>query len=716
MAQVVPFIYKKIVSYIGANLISSAIAAHVIGGVIVAGLAVATARAFGAMMMPDIPGIGPNPGTRIQLSPDTGNKLQIVYGDVLTSGPICDANISNENKMMHYFTVLSEKTDSGTFTIGSQGIRFGDKKLNFGTGASAHIVQSVYDANGTSNTNWSGKIRVRVYAGGTAAGNQIFPVPGGGVTAVAATTMMPHWDTTTNYKGTDLVFAMTEIDYDQEEGLVNMEPMTFNLVNSLTSPGNVVIDYMTNSRYGAGIANTLIDFDSFTGAGNSSVGGYGDETVSYTPYAGGSATQPRFQINGTLGTIDDVQTNLDKLMSSCGSFLLFDGKQGKYKGLPNQIYQDQTNCFVANDDNIIGKISVQNTDLYQQYNAVEVEYFDKERRDQRNSVLVETPSSDRNTGEPDNKLSYSLDMVNNKVSVEILANIDLKQTRLDKVVTFTGDHSFLQVDVGDVIKLTNETYGFTDKLFKVMQIKESEAEDTTLTCQVVCLEYADSVYTTSTTTLDAPFANVTIPTLPVIGPIYIPGVFNGTYNNITLDQDTFGNVFVNEHMKTFGAGTQLAENPNNVPLANALDSFNNPPANILLAEETFEIDGINLGDYELTAVVQPAGTATGSSYDYGFRANADVVWANATATHTETISTSMQFNGIPDGNPPTSVSLAKKMNLTLAEAVSNGAASDMTPANATIRLEGYNNLDNSPATRQMSNMGFQFLRVTKGEK
>jgi len=306
--------------------------------------------------------------------------------------------------------------------------------------------------------------------------------------------------------------------------------------------------------------------------------------------------------------------------------------------------------------------------------------------------------------------------VNNKVSVEILANIDLKQTRLDKVVTFTGDHSFLQVDVGDVIKLTNETYGFTDKLFKVMQIKESEAEDTTLTCQVVCLEYADSVYTTSTTTLDAPFANVTIPTLPVIGPIYIPGVFNGTYNNITLDQDTFGNVFVNEHMKTFGAGTQLAENPNNVPLANALDSFNNPPANILLAEETFEIDGINLGDYELTAVVQPAGTATGSSYDYGFRANADVVWANATATHTETISTSMQFNGIPDGNPPTSVSLAKKMNLTLAEAVSNGAASDMTPANATIRLEGYNNLDNSPATRQMSNMGFQFLRVTKGEK
>ncbi len=39
----------------------------------------------------------------------------------------------------------------------------------------------------------------------------------------------------------------------------------------------------------------------------------------------------------------------------------------------------------------------------------------------------------------------------------------------------------------------------------------------------------------------------------------------------------------------------------------------------------------------------------------------------------------------------------------------------MTPANATIKLEGYNDLATSPATRQIANMGYQFLRVTKGE-
>ena len=129
------------------------IAASVIAGVVTAGLAVVTARAFGSMLKPDIPGIGQNSGTRIQLAPDTGNRIQVCYGNVFTSGPVCDANISNENQTMHYFIVLSEKTDSGTYAIGNQGIYFGDKKLTFGSGASSHIVTASYDANGTAGNS-----------------------------------------------------------------------------------------------------------------------------------------------------------------------------------------------------------------------------------------------------------------------------------------------------------------------------------------------------------------------------------------------------------------------------------------------------------------------------------------------------------------------------------------------------------------------------------
>lgn len=709
-SAVVKFVFAGIKSWLvsaGVGATTSAI----IAGVITGGLAIGTARAFGSYLKPDIPGIGPNQGTRIQLAPDTGNKIQVCYGNVLTSGPVCDAAISNQNQTMHYFIVLSEETDSGTYTIGSQGIRFGDKKLIFGTGATAHQITGVYDANGTTVNNWSGKIRVRVYAGGTLSTDQIFPVPGGGVTAVAATTMMPHWTSTTNYKATSLVFAMVEVDYDQEEGLTNMDAMTFDLRNSLRSPGAVMLDYMTNDRYGAGIANTLIDTNSFTGAGNTSVGGYSDETISYTLYPSTGSTRPRYEIHGALSTFDDVQTNMDKIMMACGSFLTFDGKQGKYKGIPNRIYPDQANCFIANDDNIISSISIQNTDLYQMYNQVEVEYFDEERRDQRNTVFVEIDSAERNTGEPDNKLSYSMEMVNNKPQVSILANIDLNQTRLDQVITFTGDHSFLQVDVGDVIKITNSTYGFTNKLFRVMRIKEIENDDTTLSCEIIALEYSDDVYGALSVTTDPPFANVTIPTIPIIGPIVIPGVLSGSYASLELPTATFGNVLVNQHMKTFGPGVQLTDSPaSNTSVVSGTTFVE------IIPVESYDITDSDLGDYEFKSIGVLGGAPT-TAYDVGFSQNVIVTWANTTSSVSNVFTGGgVEFINIPATTPPPQLSGAIKINT---DPTAHGYPADMKPQTANIVLTGYSDITEDSANgfpRAFGGLNYEMLRVTKGEK
>jgi hypothetical protein len=278
----------------------------------------------------------------------------------------------------------------------------------------------------------------------------------------------------------------------------------------------------------------------------------------------------------------------------------------------------------------------------------------------------------------------------------------------------------MQSDVGDVIKLTNSLYGWTDKLFRIMRVTEVQGESGMISAQISALEYSADYYTNPVSVETPELGLVDLPRLPVIGPIYIPEMYGGTYSNVSaLPGGVFGNVIVNDVMKTFGAGTQLADNPANKALGNADSSFNVPPANILLSEELYDTDGVNLGDYELTVVAQPGGTASGISYNYGLRGNVDVVWANATATHNQSISTSMEFNSIPDGNPPTSIGLAKKMTLTRDGATGEGnppLADDYFPANATIKLEGYNDLDTTPATRQIGNMGYQFLRVTKGEK
>ena len=115
--------------------------------------------------------------------------------------------------------------------------------MNFGVGASSHIVTSVTDANATSSNDVNGKMRVRVYAGGTAASDQIFPTV---VTnKVAATTMLSTINANTSYDG--LVYAVFQIDYDAENGLTGIGQYTAEMTNSLNEPGAILDDYLTNS-------------------------------------------------------------------------------------------------------------------------------------------------------------------------------------------------------------------------------------------------------------------------------------------------------------------------------------------------------------------------------------------------------------------------------------------------------------------------------------
>jgi len=306
-------------------------------------------------------------------------------------------------------------------------------------------------------------------------------------------------------------------------------------------------------------------------------------------------------------------------------------------------------------------------------------------------------------------LQYKLDLVNDNMRAETLANIDLNQSRVGTVIQFEADYSGMQTDVGDIIKVTNSLYGFTDKLFRVMRCVEKQTPEGMITVQISAIEYSDDYYTQANIRQTPADVTIDIPKLPIITPIYLPKVYAGTYGNSSaLPGSVFGNVIVNDAMKTFGAGTQLADNPSFNAMVSGT-TFNN-----VMTPETYDIDGADLGDYELTAVAQLTGLVN-ATYDFGLRANADVVWANATATHTQSISQEMNFVGLPDDAVPPPVSLAKKMNLTVAG--SGGAASDMNPANVTVTLQGYSDIGTSGGfTRGMSNMGYQFLRVTKGER
>jgi hypothetical protein len=690
-------IATAIVGAVGLTGVLATIATSVIAG----GLAYGTARALGVFKPPSFDQ-GTDPGTSIQLPPATDNKLPVLYGQAFTSGPIFDAAISNENKTMTYCIALSEETTTGTFSCSE--IFMNDVKLVF----TGNTVTSHVDPNQSTDTTYNGNVRVNIYQGGSSGSDVIFPTSGTGSTT-AATSIVPHWGV--NHTANAMVYAVMQIDYDAENGLSGLPQMTFKMNNTLNNPGDVLFDYLTNDRYGAGLSNAQIDITSITGTANTAMKGYSDELVNYTNASNVSTTLKRYQINGMLSTFDTCSTNIDKICQSAGTFFSFNVKEGQFKAIPNRALStaEKANCLVYNDDNIVSKIDISSTELYSLYNGVEVEFMDQQRKDQTNTVKITTPAGDRNANEPDNVLNYKLDMINDNVRAEILANIDLNQSRVGTVIQFVSDFSGIQSDVGDVIKVTNDLYGWSDKLFRVMRVTEQQDESGMVTAQISAIEYSDDYYVHPVLTETPDLGIIDLPRLPIIPPIYIPEVYQGNYANVAaLPGSVFGNVIVNDAMKTFGAGTQLTDNPAaNTSVVSGTTYLD------IIPEESYDITGADVGDYEVTSKATLGGTVSGA-YDVAFRHQVKLRFANTTATVSNVTTTAggTAILGFDQAAPPLIAS--NKLSI---DPTSYGLPADMKPVLANVVLQGYSTVGTSNAAlRSFNNLNYQMIRVTKGEK
>ena len=480
-----------------------------VAGIVAGGLGMATAKILGVTKAPGIQQ-SKDPGVKVQLPPATDNRIPVFYGRNNTGAIAVDAEIKNRNNTMVYVFVIGEKTDSGTYSVNK--IYRGDSTLNF-TGTSSS-VSSITDPNATSSTNVNGKMRCRVYAGNAQSSvNQIFPASG---VKVAAQTLSTKIDSSTNYE--DLVYAIFEVDFDREEGLTDSGQLTFDITNSLSEPSNVLLDYCLNSRYGAGLSSDDLDIPSFDDMYD-----YSTEQVAYTTNLGIGDTHDRWKINGMLSTYVPVKDNIDQICQSAATFFTYNPKVGKFAVIPNReaTTAEKSAAFEFDDDNIISGISTSETELYSMYNQIEAEYPEVDRKDQTTIAVIDTPSGDRNTNEPDNPLQVRYNLINDKPRTHNLANIDLKQSRTSKVLEFDATYEALQVDVGDVVKVTNSKYGFNEKLFRMMRSVEKESETGMLSVNSLLLEYDDDVYT-----------HANVQTLSAVQLSGIPGWYTGIWGNI----------------------------------------------------------------------------------------------------------------------------------------------------------------------------------------
>lgn len=192
-------------------------------------------------------------GVRQTLDTATTHKIPVVYGSAHMGGIITDGTLANDNKTMWMCLTISEKTGK-LFSSGAAPVYTFDKayrntsQVTFqGDGIT---IDRVTDSDGNQDSSMQGLIKVYMYAGSGAAANQISPV-GFSVTPQNAWDLFPGWTTSNNM--TDLIFALIKVEYNRDKNVTSVGQFQFAITNSMSDAGDVLFDYATNTRYGAGI-------------------------------------------------------------------------------------------------------------------------------------------------------------------------------------------------------------------------------------------------------------------------------------------------------------------------------------------------------------------------------------------------------------------------------------------------------------------------------
>jgi len=257
-----------------------------------------------------------------------------------------------------------------------------------------------------------------------------------------------------------------------------------------TNPSWCILDYLTNERYGKGLATTDIDLQSF----------YDASVVcetQVTPYSGGSDINI-FDTNYALDTGRKIIENLREMIKGCRGYLPF--TQGKYKLI---IETTGTGSITLTEDNILDGYVLSSPDKNSRYNRVIVSFINKNKDFQADQI--EWPPRD-DSGLPSAEQFANMKTEDGNVLLEFktdfpsitsvyqaqeMAEIILRRSREALALQVTTDLTAYDLAIGDIVNITHASLGFSAKPFRVLAMTFNE--DYTVSLNLV--EHQNTHYT-----------------------------------------------------------------------------------------------------------------------------------------------------------------------------------------------------------------------------
>jgi hypothetical protein len=274
------------------------------------------------------------------------------------------------------------------------------------------------------------------------------------------------------------------------------------------NPALIVRDYLTSAS-GLAAGSSEIDDTSVTAAANIC-----DETVTNDdakyPYTSSSS---RYTANGTVQSDASPSTILPRLLSSMvGDCVFSDGKWTVLAGA----YRTPT--ITLDEDDLRGAISVQTrASRRDSFNTVKGVFVSPQDNYQPTD-FPEITNATYVTEDNGEKVTTELDLpfTNDTVMAQRIAKIHLEKGRQQLVITYPAKLTAFKLQVGDTVMVTNERFGFSSKVFEVIEwtLAVEQAEGgTAFGVDLVLRETASAIYTWSSNEQVAvdPAPNTTLP-------------------------------------------------------------------------------------------------------------------------------------------------------------------------------------------------------------
>jgi len=247
------------------------------------------------------------------------------------------------------------------------------------------------------------------------------------------------------------------------------------------NPALILLDYLTNPRYGLGIPENKIDVESFL------------EVAQYCEEQG-------FSFDGVVvdGSAKDV---VELLCNHFRGILIKSG--GKYRLRYKNLFFEAPVMKFTDEDFIDGSFSVELPSRTRIPNSIEIDYIDPVLNDTPNTLTLEVPDEITTEENPLKLKLYGVD----RLGAKRLGAYFLERARLNYTIAFTTTSKGLPLEPGDIISVSYSDYGIENQLFRVEEVRQIDEDSVSITAilEDYCLYNED---------IDLDLASVDITSLP----------------------------------------------------------------------------------------------------------------------------------------------------------------------------------------------------------